>query len=164
MNEDESRQWREQLREVLTEHKLQWILEQVEQQERLGSTSEEEIRTFSEKRRNPTSEPGSDLFPLSPTQEYSPGRKARFVATREYTPSEMLEILIDAIERGVVDTAEMEAEMLKQFEHGGTQYQVVLIRDDPESIRTVVAPRDAVARAGISPRLRDLLKELREEI
>ena len=72
--------------------------------------------------------------------------------------------MVDAIERGVVDTAEMEAEILKPLQQSGTKYEVVLVRDDPESTRTVVDSRDAVARLNNAPMLRDLLKELRQEI
>jgi hypothetical protein len=164
MNEDESREWRNRLGEVLTEYNLQWVLEQVEQHIRLGRTSEEEIQTFSERRTRPTGGTGSDVPTLSPTPAYSPGRKARFVASRDFTANEILEIIIDAVERGIADTAEMQAEMLKQFEHRGIQYEVVLVRDEPVSKRTVVAPNDAVSRAASASRLRDLLRELRAEI
>jgi hypothetical protein len=106
----------------------------------------------------------TDLLPLPPTAAYSSGRRARFLASQEYTENEMLEIIIDAVERGVADTAEMEAEMLKQFEYGGIQYRAVFTSEDSESIPAVAKPGDAVSRAASASRLRDLLKELRAEI
>ena len=148
----------------MTEHDLKWILEQVEQHIRFGRTSEKEIQPFSERRSGPMSGTGTDLLPLPPTPAYSSGRKARFLASRDYSQNEMLEIVIDAVERGVADTAEMEAEILKQFEYGGMQYRVVFTGDDSELIRTIATPGDAVSRAASASHLRDLLRELRAEI
>jgi hypothetical protein len=164
MSEAESRQWREQLGRVMTEYDLQWVLEQVEQHIRFGKTSEKEIQPCSERRPGSMSGAPTDLLPLPPTAAYSSGRKARFLASQEYTENEMLEIIIDAVERGVADTAEMEAEMLKQFEYGGIQYRAVFTSEDSESIPAVAKPGDAVSRAASASRLRDLLKELRAEI
>jgi hypothetical protein len=100
MNEAESKEWRDRLGEVMTEHDLKWILEQVEQHIRFGRTSEKEIQPFSERRSGPMSGTGTDLLPLPPTPAYSSGRKARFLASRDYSQNEMLEIVIDAVERG----------------------------------------------------------------
>ena len=164
MNEEESGQWRDRLSEVLSQYRLQWVLEQVTQNIRLGNTSEEEVPTSTETEPRPTTGTLSDLLvPVWPPARRS-GRRARFVASREYSPKEMLKILIEAIERAVVDTAEMEAEMLKQFENDGTRYQIVIVRDDQVLMRLRVAPTDAISRAGSASRLRDLLRELRAQI
>jgi|SRR5271165_5638105 len=105
MNEAESREWRDRLGEVMTEYDLKRVLEQVERHIRFGRTSEKEIQPLSERQSGQTSGTGTDLLPLPPTPAYSSGRKARFLASRDYSQNEMLEIVIDAVERGVADTA-----------------------------------------------------------
>ncbi len=97
MNDEESGQCRQRLGEVVIRHQLAWVLEQVEQHFRLRRTSEEKIQTISERRGTGLAQ-GSRGVPLTPTGAYSPGPKARFVATREFTAREKLEILVDAIE------------------------------------------------------------------
>src|SRR5271166_1030672 len=105
MNEAESREWRDRLGEVMTEYDLKRVLEQVERHIRFARTSEKEIQPLSERQSGQTSGTGTDLLPLPPTPAYSSGRKARFLASRDYSQNEMLEIVIDAVERGVADTA-----------------------------------------------------------
>jgi hypothetical protein len=101
MNESESSRWRSLLREVLTEYNLHWVLEQVEQEIRLGRTSEKEIQTFSERQAGPITPTGSEFVTLSPTPAHSTGRKAKFLASRDYTQNEILEIVISTQSSGL---------------------------------------------------------------
>jgi hypothetical protein len=148
--------------EALKEHDLHWVVEQVEQEVRLGKTSEEEIQTFSESPVRSSAETEREqIEPHAPA--YRGGRKAKFVGTREYRPQEVLEILVSATERAVVDTAEMESEIQKHFAHAG-QHEIVLIREDPEQTVRRVSPVNAGARATAALKLRALLDELRGEV
>lgn len=101
------------LADVLRQKEMLWVLDQVNEQIRLGKTESKEISPQDEDYRQST------LLDIGPRPKTTRGRarkKEEFLVTTEYTPKEKLLLLIDAIEQAVVNTNRMVHDTL-EFTH-----------------------------------------------
>jgi hypothetical protein len=99
-----------QLAESLQANRLSWVVQQVDDEIRFGKTEERELETFKEV---PSEQLVMGYFPES--RQLRRGPKAKFAIVRQFTSQEKLKLLTHAIERAVVDTAEMELYVSKLF-------------------------------------------------
>ena len=146
---------------ILTENKLSWISNQVAEQIRIGKTVEKEIATFKESRRTLL------LFEERDYRiQYKKGTKATFPVTEEYSPSERLLLLIDAIEQAIVNTAEMESHLIEYFgEQLDNDWQGIRFYSEEQDSQSVVIDRKtSSSRLQNSQHLKQLLGSLRKEI
>lgn len=93
------------------------------------------------------------------------GPRATFPVTVEYQPSEQLELLIDAVKQAVVNTANMEHELvnfLEKDEKGPKRIE--FYTDDPNVGPKPIDGRSVIARQDGAKRLNALIEELRKEI
>jgi hypothetical protein len=84
-----------------------------------------------------------DALPLAP-QSRRRSRAATFVATVDYTPTERLHLLIQAIRRAIRDTADMELAVANELVDGGVASAEVERPDGRDSWK--VSGRDAQSR------------------
>jgi hypothetical protein len=160
MNEQESVHIFQRLTSMLDENGMGWVTQQVLEQIRIGKTIQREIETLKEGRSAP-------LF--STIDDYSSkltrGPKVTFPVTIAYQPYEQLELLINAIKRAIVDTAEMEQHLMsfvqKQDE---APKRILFYADEPNSEPKPISADENEARYQPSKRLNELLESLRKEI
>ena len=98
MNDNEATHAFRSLAEILRSTKLDWLLEEALAEIRRGKPKEKKVRVSE----------SSAFVRVSEEPETPRGKSATFVESIEYTPSEQLDILISALERGVVAPAFME--------------------------------------------------------
>ena len=92
--------------ETLRSHGLSWVATQVQDQVRAGKPTTRIV--------SPRSTPLSGRFAEEISQPRPP-RRERLAATEPYSPGERLALALDALERAVVHTADMEEEVVKFF-------------------------------------------------
>lgn len=102
-NEERERVFQE-LRQVMTASGLSWIVTQVDEEIRFGRTSTKRVSARIEQ--------AEELAVEDPTDRPRTA-KVRVSATRPYTPSERLGMLLDALDRTVVGVNEMEEAVRK---------------------------------------------------
>ena len=93
---------------ALREQQLSWVVEQVQEQVRVGKLVAKDITPY---RETSPSRLGDQL----PSRRARTTRRERLVATEEYSPEERLGLAVDALESAVVHTAEIENEVLGFF-------------------------------------------------
>jgi len=162
MDDQESGAIYDRLLAALRRVGLEWVADQVVQEVRVGKTIQREVETFKGNRL-----PADSLDPNS--REYSPqfrrGPKATFPVTEEYRPSERLRLVLDAIERAVVNTADMEHEVLERL---GSTLGIIegisfsVEEDAGESIQ--LDSQRSASRIEAGRKLSRLIDELRGEI
>lgn len=160
MDDQQCTETYEILHKVLEQNGLGWVFEQVEEEIRLGKTVEREIDTLREDKQ------GFDLF----THEDYPttlkkGTKARYPVTIQYSPPERLLLLIDALERAVVNTAEMEYHITDVFEGELEDWKALTFHSEETGAHVIsITEQTAFSRLKHSKKLKELLDLLRKEI
>lgn len=159
MNDQECNQTYEALSDILKQYGLEWVTTQVTQQILLGKTIEQEIETLKEDRE-------ARMFA---SQDYSSrlkrGPKATFPVPIEYKPSERLELLIDAVQRSVISTTDMEHHLVEFFESQSNNWQGIQFSGDEPGSEPKPLDRVMVSsRVDGSRKLKELLEALRREI
>jgi hypothetical protein len=97
---------------ALREHGLSWVVEQIGDQVRAGKPITRVVATASPS--------GSHRY----SDEVSPARRPRrerLTATEPYTSGERLTLALDAIERAVIQTADLEDEVLRLAHPGESE-------------------------------------------
>ncbi len=106
MNELDYQEAYDTLVEILNNNGLGWVASQVDEHIRIGKTIQKEIETLKEDRY-------PQLFSDDVYQSrFRKGARDTFPVVEEYQPRERLELLVDAIEKVVLDTAQIESEVL----------------------------------------------------
>jgi hypothetical protein len=151
ITEDEAHEYRVALNEILSERGLSWIVQQADERIALGKTTS---------RRLPTGE----LFPeaLGGEVRRRRGRTAEFLATEPFNELEKLEIMLDALDLGLVSPPKMEQQMLENIALGAGEVQFVdeAAPDRSHGYRTqdLAHPvQIATALAEVVRKIRDLL-------
>ena len=143
---------------ILSENGWVWIISQVEEQIRLGKTIEREIDTLKEVR-----ETGSQLTPYYPRLKKGP--RAKFPVTEPYSPHERLKIIIDAIERAVLDSAAMENQLGAFMEVNADDIHEIQFYDDESDYkRQSIETQRSEMRVREAAHLKKLLDALRSEL
>jgi hypothetical protein len=101
MNENDATRAFQVLAEALSASQFSWLLDEVLAEIRRGKPKEKRVRVGE----------ASEFVLVTDELEPARGRSATFVESIEYTPSERLEILLSALERGVVAPISMEEEI-----------------------------------------------------
>jgi hypothetical protein len=149
MNDRECTQAYKQLGGILDEIALGWVIAQVSAQVKIGKAVQREIETLID-------EHGARL---------KKGPRATFAVTVEYTPSERLELLIDAIKQAVVSTAQMEDHLVGFCERDqGTPKRIEFRSEEPEGEHRIINRQTVAARLVQANKLNELLEALRKEI
>ena len=145
------------LEEILSNRGLNWVNEQVIEQIRLGKTVQREIVTLKQ---------DGPLWYIADEDrfEYKKGPKETFITMENYTPIESLELLLNAIEMVVIDTAENESEMLTSLAKLGEAQEIRFYTDEIESEPNILSAEQSESRLGIGHSLNSLLESLRREI
>jgi hypothetical protein len=144
----------ERLAQILRESSLAWIVSQVEDDIRTGRTEQKDAPVPSDPRRGRAETRASD----APSR----ARQEEFTALRDYTPVERLELLIDATERAVRGSAELESALLRLGPFRET-VEIVLAREgDAGGVRSLNA-NAGTERLNAMQRLGKALGALRAE-
>jgi hypothetical protein len=151
----------ERLTSMLNQVGMGWITAQVTDQVRLGKTIEREIETLKEGRER-------DLSLFADIDDYptrfKKGPKATFPVTEEYRPSERLLLLIDALERAVVHTAEMESHLFEYFGEMTDLGEIQFYFEEMDVPPISLERRKVIARFKNSEVLKGLLDTLRKGV
>lgn len=148
------------LSEVLRQKEMHWVLDQVNEQIRLGKTESKEISPQDEDYRQ------SSLLDVGARPRTLRGRarkKEEFLVTTEYTPKERLLLLIDAIEQAVVNTNRMVHDTL-EFTHEGFNIDEITFYSEEEQKPKTFRTGEFEANARQITYLKDLLEKLRNQI
>ena len=106
MNELEYQEAYNSLVDILNNNGLDWVAAQVAEHIRIGKTIQKEIDTLKEERY-------PQLFSDDDFQSrFRKGSRDTFPVVIDYEPRERLELLLNAIEKVVLDTAQIESEIL----------------------------------------------------
>jgi hypothetical protein len=96
--------------DLLRRHELSWVVGQVQDQVRAGKPATRMV--------TPRSAPVSDLFAGEVSQPRRQ-RRERLAATEPYSASERLRLALEAIERAVIQTVEVQREVVEFFDSEG---------------------------------------------
>jgi hypothetical protein len=148
----------EGLSQMITQHKMDWVITQVSEQIRLGKIKDEEVKVLRHKRVT-----GRSPHPDRYMAELQPGPRESFLRTVEYSPKERLLLLVEAIEQAVANTAEMERELNVFYKRQG--FSRFLFQPDEETRESFqISPDGIVFRESYVTELKQLLDELRAEL
>jgi len=165
------------LERILRIEGLNWVCDQVQEEIRLGKLQEKQVETYKELR---ASDADVNQF-VSPHKRMGKGPKAKLMTVGDFSPQERLRMLIDAMQRAVVDTGDLEEQIGRFFsspprsaqsetsdERGdaemGAAQEVRFVRPEQESSNTVTTLRRPAERENAIRRLRGLIEALRAEI
>jgi hypothetical protein len=143
---------------TLREKGMVWVIDQVNEQIRLGKTESKEIAPDEDYRQ--TSLP--DFVPRPRTRGRA-RKKEEFLVTTEYTSKEKLLLLIDAIEQAVVNTSTMVHETL-EFTHKEFKIDSVSFYSVEDQREKTFSQAEFTGEDGPILRLERLLAELRTQI
>lgn len=175
LNEGEAREVFVGLDRLLREEGLDWVCDQVQDEMRLGKLERKEVETVKELR--------STDAPKQPSlgKPMGKGRKETLMTVGEFSPRELLRMLIDAMERAVVDTGDLEEEVVAFFSSPPRQVEantdagrsdvemdsareIRFVRLDQRRSDIITTPERPLERGDAIRRLRGLIDELRAEI
>jgi hypothetical protein len=160
MNNDECQEVFDTLVKMLNDQGLGWVVAQVQEQIRLGKTVEKEIKTLREAKHSPS------IFELDEyRKQLKTGPLATFPVPVEYNSKERLQLLIDAIEQAVVNTAQMEENFTSFFEKELPHLSDIrFFSEDGTLSPREINRQSAVVRNDQAIKLKQLLEDLRQEI
>jgi hypothetical protein len=175
LNDGEAREAFVGLDRLLREKGLDWVCDQVQDEIRLGKLERKEVETVKELRSTDETKQPSLRKPMGK------GRKVTLMTVGEFSPQERLRILIDAMQRAVVDTGDLEQDVAAFFNSPPRQVEantdvartnaemdaareIRFVRLDQRRSDTVTTPERPLERGDAIRRLRGLIDELRGEI
>jgi len=159
MNELDYQEAYHTLETALKSNGLEWVTVQVAEHIRMGKTIQREIDTLTE-------DQAMNRYLSNEFQyQFRKGPRATFPAVVNYEPHERLELLINAIEMVVIDTAQIESEVIADFKskwnnHLGIQFFADEPGLEPRSLTSEISK----SRLENSSRLRELLDLLKKEV
>lgn len=162
MEDEECNRVAERLLDALRRVGLEWVVDQINEEVRLGRTVEREVETFKGGRATVHfAEIGSAEY----SSQFRRGPKATFPVTEEYRPPERLRLVLGAIEQAVVNATDMEHGV---FAHLGdaprTSGLIAFLPEEGEAQGIRIEPRQSTSRLEASRKLRELIDALRREI
>ena len=149
---------------VLQKKRLNWVINEIDEQIRIGKLEEKEAKPLKERKlleQNalPGFQQDTSLF------EY--GSKTKFQVRREYKPQERLLILINAIEQAVINIVEIENEVMAFFDTdpGLGKIDVTFTPTENEEEYTfTINSIDKMPKNSDVDKLKGLLTRLRKEV
>jgi hypothetical protein len=147
------------LSEVLRQKEMHWVLDQVNEQIRLGKTESKEISPDEDYRQ-------SSLLDVGARPRARRGgarKKEEFLVTTEYTPKEKLLLLIDAIEQAVVNTNRM-VHVTLEFTHEEFNIDEISFYSEEDQKSKTFRAEEFEVNARQIMYLKDLLEKLRSQI
>jgi hypothetical protein len=165
MNDIESENVYHELVSILHDAGLDWIVDQITAVIREGKTSEVKALTFREK------PPDSQTSYLN-RMALIPAGQQSFIAATDYSANERVRMLIDAIGVAIIDTADMEQEIIKTLNSADREQTDTLTSrsvefrplTDLETKPLRISSDSAAARKESAAKLYKLLTTLREEV
>lgn len=158
MDEQQQRELFARLQQILTELRLSWINDQVNEQVQSGKLVNKDVQMVKE----------IDDRQLSGFANYRPsGKPQRMVGIEPYSFEEQLFILLDAIEKSMVDIAAMQGEIARFFksqERSAQRPPAEIILDQVEGVGKVSLPLDEVADSSEIQQLQALIAQIRSQI
>lgn len=161
MTEQECREVYDQLAKMLSENKLDWVIEQVAEEILFGKTDEREVQPL---KKIDSKKP--DLFQEASEEHFLPkGPRTKFPVTSEYKEGEKLELLIKAVEQVIVNAPKMQAGTFEALTEFQPDLNTITFYDEE-----VGEPQFSISRNQINQHLDrsailgELLNRLREEI
>lgn len=144
------------LLEALRACGLSWVAAQIQDQVRAGKPTTRMVA--------PRAAPTLDRFADEITETRRP-RRERLAATEPYSAEERLALALDALERAVIHTADMELEVTKFFHSGAKTPPLVTFEPEEfeDAQRHEIVSPPASRRSGVDG-LRDILGTLRREL
>lgn len=131
MDDREANQIFDRLVKILEAHELEWVSNQVIGQIQFGKTIEIEIKTL----KSSEQKAQRKMFEDDISSKYSPGGpKDTFPTREEYSPTEKLLLLIDAIDQAIVATSEMEMHLFKNLGEERSLARIEFSSEEDESI------------------------------
>lgn len=159
MDEQEQIQVINQLQGILRELGLGWIVEQVNEQIQSGKMVKKEVQMFKEIRLDNQSEFYSTI---------KPSGKKELTATEDYTVTDQLQLLIDAIELTAESASAMRREITTFFDQEGRRTGVeesdVILPDVPDQFIRINETMVGLNDEQTIIQLRSLLNQIRQEI
>lgn len=99
-----------QIKNLLSERKLNWLIEQVQEQIETGKLVVEKQTTLKEIYQDRSMEPIFEAI------EYRSGPPADYTVREDYTPKEKVELILKALQRATVDPVFMERDLNQLLE------------------------------------------------
>jgi hypothetical protein len=148
-----------ELSQILNEEGLGWLMEAVAQEIDEGIIAEASVNDFKEDMFKP---PPSAALVLAPAYRKSI-KKAEFLVRREFTHSDQLRLLVDAVEEVVSQGSNIENDLVLFFKESGGPREFMFV-DVRSSSAINPQGRQFDLRSSAVEGLHGLLQELREEI
>lgn len=148
MTDDEATLAHRALTNTLKENHLDWVVEQVSRQIRLGRPTRKRVA-------------------LQEGWQLESGRRrarTEFVSTVPYSHKEQLKLLVDALDHAVVSTAEMESFILKTLGEGLEPLAIKFVPEGASEGSYAIDPNQVQDRITVASQLRNLLDEIRNEL
>jgi hypothetical protein len=157
MTDQQCNAYFEALSQFVSSRGLGWVITQVQEHIRFGRLETRKIKAGADQK--------SDEIVFRAARR-EPLKSEEFSSTREYSPKEQLKLLIDALERALIVTAEMEAVLVDKMLTGDRSLgAIVLIRTDVANREPLMLSRmESSERAKSAHLLGKLLADLRETI
>lgn len=162
MNNEDAIETYAELATILREFALDWIVEQVEDDIRSGKAAQKRATVSSDRR-----EAVAEDWKLAPPSSAKisrrrPTRQEEFTALRDFSPTERLELLIDATDRAVQGAANLESQLLSMKVFGGVK--IVLAGEEGDIVSRSLDARQTERRMQSVHRLSRALAALRLEL
>ena len=143
---------------ILNTHKLQWVVEQVQTQIRIGKSGTRLVKelTSSMGSADPLFKRGEHTFFVR--EELRPGRRAKFRTTEPYTDSERVALVISSIRQALINTTEMTESVTRRFQ-GAT-----FVSEDDAQTRFAVSEFESEQRVAEVEGLRRALDTVMAQI
>jgi hypothetical protein len=165
MNDHECKEVFDALIKLLQAQDLGWVESQVREEIRLGKTIARERKAFEDVSFNPDESFHPNIFKAGDRKQLGAGPSTTFPDTVEYSAEERLQLLINAIEHAVVNTAEMEESFTSYFETEFPHFENIQFYSEDGTVQPrIINRQSARSRTEKAKKLRQLLEELRKEI
>jgi hypothetical protein len=162
MNNEDAIDVYTELATILREFALDWIVEQVEDDIRTGKAEQKRATVSSDRREGLAENWRLTEPPSAKISRQRPTREEEFTALRDFSPTERLELLIDAADRAVQGAANLESQLLDMKIFGGVK--IVLAGEEGGHVSRSLDARQTERRMQSVHRLSRALAALRSEL
>ncbi len=152
-----------ELRSVLEEMQLSWIIEEVENQMRIGRLDTRDVHTLS----LPEDHARQQRLPLlgqGSENNLRRGRTATFPVSVEFSPRERVEILLNAIEQVFVNTIEIQDVALESLWQKNVDNTVEFYNENDDKPTLVISRELLKNKLAVAEHLHSLLDQLRRNL
>jgi len=155
MNDQKCEEIRHRLEALLKQHRLEWVIGQVNEEIRSGKMTSEAVVAVKDEASVPSE--------IRPTRKPRV-TKEKFLRRVNYTKREQLVLLIDAVERAVVDVIDLGLQVGDFVEKESVHGKEVKFASEEEGVHgRLFSPSEAISRKGSAAKLKTLLAGLKKE-